>query len=134
MKKINRYCPHCNSDDIGATVSLLRTYNHVDVDDVGNVNYEGWGSPEEDEVKSLFCGSCGNNFQAVEQVMPTLFRVTVDYGDDHIRTYAVTAATADQAIASGTRYAESMLTVWARDDWDDWLDVEPDATWIAEER
>lgn len=62
----------------------------------------------------------------------TRFRVTVDYGDDRIRTYAVTAKDAFEASDSALKYANSMLTVDATDEWDEW-DVEPDYEWDAED-
>lgn len=57
------------------------------------------------------------------------FRVTVDWGDDRIRTYAVIAPdeeTAEQSVLDRSRY---LLTVAASDDWEDHPDVEPDDEW-----
>jgi hypothetical protein len=64
----------------------------------------------------------------------TKFRVTVDYGDDRIRTYAITASDMGVAVASGLAYAQGMLTVEAADDWDEdysWAE-EPDGEWEVE--
>lgn len=59
----------------------------------------------------------------------TRFRVTVDYGDDRIRNYAVTASDAGVAIASALAYANDLLSVDATDDWEDYFDVDPDYEW-----
>lgn len=59
----------------------------------------------------------------------TRFRVTVDYGDDRIRNYAVWASDAGVAIASALAYANDLLSVDATDDWDDYFDVTPDYEW-----
>lgn len=61
----------------------------------------------------------------------TKFRVTVDYGDDRIRTYAVTAVDTGVAIASALVFAQEMLTVDAADDWEEWGE-EPDYAWEVE--
>lgn len=48
------------------------------------------------------------------------WRVTVDYGDDRIRTYLVYAPTAIAAEEVALEMAESLLTVYACDDVEEW--------------
>ena len=55
----------------------------------------------------------------------TTYRVTVDYGDDRIRTYSVDADS--EVDAERIVLDLDLLTVAASDDWDEHADVEPDA-------
>lgn len=60
------------------------------------------------------------------------YRVTVDFGDDRIRTYAIKAGNETAAGLEGLAHAEAMLTVCAADDWDDYDVEDADGAWTAE--
>jgi hypothetical protein len=66
---VNRVCPECRSDEIGAVINLRRIYPQVTVGDLGEVGYSGWGSQDEDELVTLFCHACQHEFQPI--VTPT---------------------------------------------------------------
>jgi hypothetical protein len=48
------------------------------------------------------------------------YRATVDYGDDRIRTYLVTADSIEEASTKATEYAVDMLSVDVLDDVEEW--------------
>lgn len=55
------------------------------------------------------------------------YRVTVDYGDDRVRTYKVEAESVDAAEQHVVRLARELLTVAASDDVDEWHPDDYDA-------
>lgn len=59
--------------------------------------------------------------------MKTRYRVTVDWGDDRIRVYAVTASSpqeAEQSVLDGSLLAICASENWNDHDDDDWIDGE----------